>query len=117
MVEQSPAKSGIGAAMTLRNCAFCCGLIALSACASAPPPQPQQQAKVVTPHQDPSNPNPNALPEGVMEWVNYVCNDIPDPEARAQAIKDSAEQKGWVFTCPEDKQTAATAMDSPSAAK
>lgn len=99
--------------MTLRTCVICCGFLVLSACAGAPSTQTPTQS----PHQDPSNPNPAALPDGVLEWVNYVCNEIPDPEARKQAIKDSAEQRGWIFTCPDDRSAGGDSADAASAAK
>jgi hypothetical protein len=81
---------------------------ALSACAAAPrQPDSAQVAssaanRSAQAHQSPETANPNALPKGLIEWVDYVCS-IPDPEARKQAIKDSEEQRGWTFTCPEEK--------------
>jgi len=80
-------------------------LLALTACATSRHNDSKQAATAsppANPHQNPANPNPDALPKGLMEWVDYVCS-IPDPEARKQAIKDSEEQKGWTFTCPEEK--------------
>jgi uncharacterized lipoprotein len=81
---------------------------ALSACAASP--RQSESAQVASSaasrnpqaHQSPETANPNALPKGLVEWVDYVCS-IPDPEARKQAIKDSEEQRGWTFTCPEEK--------------
>jgi hypothetical protein len=69
----------------------------LLACASI------EQSRVQ--HQEPSSSNPGALPEGVREWVDYVCS-IPDPEAREQAIRDSEEQHGWTFTCRAEPESA-----------
>jgi hypothetical protein len=82
-------------------------VLALTACATSPGNKSAQAAasSAVNPHeahQTPSNPNPDALPQGLIEWVDYVCS-IPDPEARQQAIRDSEEQRGWTFTCPEEK--------------
>jgi hypothetical protein len=83
-------------------------LLALTACASPQRQDREAAAGAVpkNPHQNPANPNPDALPKGLIEWVDYVCS-IPDPEARKQAIKDSEEQRGWTFTCPEDKPSQA----------
>jgi len=83
-------------------------LLALAGCASGPRTDPSQVATTTPPtnaHQNPDNPNPDALPKGLLEWVDYVCS-IPDPEARKQAMKDAEEQKGWTFTCPEPKPPA-----------
>ena len=77
-------------------------LLALTACATSRHNDSKQASPPANPHQNPANPNPDALPKGLMEWVDYVCS-IPDPEARKQAIKDSEEQKGWTFTCPEEQ--------------
>jgi len=76
-------------------------VLALSACATSTARRDAQVTRA-TPHQDPNQPNPDAVPKGLIEWVDYVCS-IPDPEARKQAIHDSEEQRGWTFTCPEEK--------------
>jgi hypothetical protein len=77
--------------------------LVLAACATSSPHKAQDAAAATpsNPHQNPANPNPDALPKGLIEWVDYVCS-IPDPEARKQAIRDSEEQRGWTFTCPEE---------------
>ena len=88
--------------------ATCIGLFIQAACVTRPSsgrnsPGPQE---AVHRHQDPNQPNPDALPAGVMEWVCYVCEDIPDPEAKRQAIRDSEEQNGWTLTCPAESESA-----------
>jgi hypothetical protein len=80
----------------------CLCLATLAACASSKRQDSATASVPRNPHQNPANPNPDALPKGLIEWVEYVCS-IPDPEARKQAIKDSEEQRGWTFTCPEAK--------------
>jgi hypothetical protein len=79
--------------------------LALAACATSSHKDQAAGTTPSNPHQNPANPNPDALPEGLIEWVDYVCS-IPDPEARQQAIHDSEEQRGWTFTCPEEPRKA-----------
>jgi hypothetical protein len=76
-------------------------VFALSACASAPPTE--QRVAPVESHQTPAR---HALPDGVLEWVHYVCNDIQDPAERAKLLQQSKEERGWIFTCPEEKTAA-----------
>lgn len=80
-------------------------LIALCGCAAPPAPQPVEQPPAeVERHQTPDDPNPDGLPAGVLEWVHYVCNDVQDPEERRKLIQQSEEERGWIFTCPDDKR-------------
>lgn len=90
-------------------------VMSLCACATAPPPPPAVEIPDESAHQDPSNPNPDALPGGVLEWVNYVCNDVQDPAEREKLIKMSAEERGWIFTCPDKPANANEAKPSGSA--